>query len=242
MPTVTVPAGTVSYRVAGPDDSAAPPVVFVHGFLVDSTLWDGVAERLAAIGIRSYLVDWPLGSHRDGDVRRRRPLAARCGAHRRRRPRRALARRCDARRQRHRRGDLPAPVGRRPEPHRTGGVDQLRRLRELPAAVLPAVVPRGQANLAHPHPLGPDAPPGAASLAARLRDAAAQAARRRAHARVGGAGDGRRRHPPRHRPLRPPLDRRALLDATPRLGEFDRPVCVVWGAPTATSRWRLRGG
>ncbi len=25
------------------------------------------------------------------------------------------------------------------------------------------------------------------------------------------------------------LDRRALLDATPRLGEFDRPVRVVWG-------------
>ena len=39
--------------------------------------------------------------------RRRRPLAARCGADRRRRPRRALARRCDTRRQRHRRGDLP---------------------------------------------------------------------------------------------------------------------------------------
>jgi pimeloyl-ACP methyl ester carboxylesterase len=36
----------------------------VHGFLVDSRLWDGVAHRLAAAGIRSYLVDWPLGSHR----------------------------------------------------------------------------------------------------------------------------------------------------------------------------------
>ena len=32
------------------------PVVFVHGFLVDSTLWDGVAELLAAAGVRSYLV------------------------------------------------------------------------------------------------------------------------------------------------------------------------------------------
>jgi len=38
--------------------------VFVHGFLVDSRLWDGVADRLAGRGIRSYLVDWPLGSHR----------------------------------------------------------------------------------------------------------------------------------------------------------------------------------
>jgi pimeloyl-ACP methyl ester carboxylesterase len=63
MPTVTVPAGTLHYRIAGPDGSSAPPVVFVHGFLVDSTLWDRVAERLAAEGVRSYLVDWPLGSH-----------------------------------------------------------------------------------------------------------------------------------------------------------------------------------
>jgi pimeloyl-ACP methyl ester carboxylesterase len=64
MPSVTIPAGTLHYRTAGPVDSTSPPVVFVHGFLVDSRLWDGVAHRLAAAGIRSYLVDWPLGSHR----------------------------------------------------------------------------------------------------------------------------------------------------------------------------------
>ncbi len=64
MPTVTIPAGTLHYRITGPTESAAPPVAFVHGFLVDSRLWDGVAERLAAVGIRSYLVDWPLGAHR----------------------------------------------------------------------------------------------------------------------------------------------------------------------------------
>ena len=63
MPTVTVPAGTLHYRVTGPAGSSAPPVVFVHGFLVDSRLRDRVAERLAADGVRSYLVDWPLGSH-----------------------------------------------------------------------------------------------------------------------------------------------------------------------------------
>ena len=38
MPTIDLPNGTVNYRVAGPEDSAAPPVVFVHGFLVDGTL------------------------------------------------------------------------------------------------------------------------------------------------------------------------------------------------------------
>ena len=64
MPTVTIPAATLHYRTAGPESSTAPPVVFVHGFLVDSRLWDPVSELLAAAGIRSYLVDWPLGSHR----------------------------------------------------------------------------------------------------------------------------------------------------------------------------------
>ena len=64
MPTLNTPAGTLQYRIAGPADGTAAPVVFVHGFLVDSTLWDAVAERLAAAGVRSYLVDWPLGSHR----------------------------------------------------------------------------------------------------------------------------------------------------------------------------------
>ena len=64
MPSVTIPAGTLNYRSTGPADASAPPVVFVHGFLVDSRLWDGVAERLAVRGLRCYLVDWPLGSHR----------------------------------------------------------------------------------------------------------------------------------------------------------------------------------
>jgi pimeloyl-ACP methyl ester carboxylesterase len=64
MPTVTTPAGALHYRTFGPAESAAPPVVFVHGFLVDSTLWDPVANLLAGAGVRSYLVDWPLGSHR----------------------------------------------------------------------------------------------------------------------------------------------------------------------------------
>jgi len=64
MPNVTIPGGTLHYRVAGPEGSTSPPVVFVHGFLVDSRLWDAVAERLATDGIRAYLVDWPLGSHR----------------------------------------------------------------------------------------------------------------------------------------------------------------------------------
>jgi pimeloyl-ACP methyl ester carboxylesterase len=61
---VELPQGTITYRVAGPDDSPLPPVVFVHGLLVDNQLWTGVADLLAARGIRSYAPTWPLGSHR----------------------------------------------------------------------------------------------------------------------------------------------------------------------------------
>jgi len=63
LPTIDLPHGTVHYRAAGPEDSATPPVVFVHGFLVNSTLWTKTADALAAAGVRSYAADWPLGSH-----------------------------------------------------------------------------------------------------------------------------------------------------------------------------------
>ena len=59
-----LPQGPITYRVTGPADSALPPVVFVHGLLVDSQLWTGVADVLADRGIRSYAPTWPLGSHR----------------------------------------------------------------------------------------------------------------------------------------------------------------------------------
>jgi pimeloyl-ACP methyl ester carboxylesterase len=61
---VDLPQGTVDYRVAGPAASPRPPVVFVHGLLVDARLWEPVAARLAADGIRSYAPTLPLGSHR----------------------------------------------------------------------------------------------------------------------------------------------------------------------------------
>lgn len=63
MAQITLPQGTLRYRVTGPEDSAHAPVVFVHGFLVDGRLWDGVAQRLAAEGVRCYQPDLPLGSH-----------------------------------------------------------------------------------------------------------------------------------------------------------------------------------
>jgi pimeloyl-ACP methyl ester carboxylesterase len=57
--TVDLSAGTIHYREAG----SGPPIVFVHGFLVDGRLWDGVLERLAATH-RVIAPDWPLGAHR----------------------------------------------------------------------------------------------------------------------------------------------------------------------------------
>ncbi|MFI6938971.1 alpha/beta fold hydrolase [Streptomyces sp. NPDC050418] len=62
--TVTLAHGSLHYRVAGPEDSDLPPVVFVHAFLVDGSVWGPVAELLAERGIRSYAPDWPLGAHR----------------------------------------------------------------------------------------------------------------------------------------------------------------------------------
>jgi pimeloyl-ACP methyl ester carboxylesterase len=63
MPQVALEQATIDYRVLGPEDSPHPPVVFVHGILVDSRLWDRVAEGLSRKGFRCYLPNWPLGSH-----------------------------------------------------------------------------------------------------------------------------------------------------------------------------------
>lgn len=60
--TLQLAEGTIEHRVLGPDDGR--PVVFLHGFLVDSRLWDQVAARLADEGFRCHLPDLPLGSHR----------------------------------------------------------------------------------------------------------------------------------------------------------------------------------
>jgi pimeloyl-ACP methyl ester carboxylesterase len=60
---VALQQAVVDYRVLGPDESAHPPVVFVHGILVDHRLWLSVAESLAEQGFRCILPNWPLGSH-----------------------------------------------------------------------------------------------------------------------------------------------------------------------------------
>ena len=37
--------------------------MFVHGFLVDDTLWSDVPERLAEQGFHTFAPTWPLGAH-----------------------------------------------------------------------------------------------------------------------------------------------------------------------------------
>lgn len=63
MPHVRLNQATLEYRTVGPEDSPHPPVLFVHGILVDHRLWLTVAEDLARNGFRCILPDLPLGSH-----------------------------------------------------------------------------------------------------------------------------------------------------------------------------------
>ena len=59
MPEVTLPQGTIAYR----DTGDGPPIVFVHGLLVDGTLWRKVTPLLDG-NARCIAPDLPLGSHR----------------------------------------------------------------------------------------------------------------------------------------------------------------------------------
>jgi pimeloyl-ACP methyl ester carboxylesterase len=56
---IQLDAGTVRYREAG----AGPTIVFVHGYLVDGRLWDGVVDRLSD-RFHCIAPDWPMGAHR----------------------------------------------------------------------------------------------------------------------------------------------------------------------------------
>jgi pimeloyl-ACP methyl ester carboxylesterase len=61
MPTVTLTAGTIDYDKYGPGDGR--PLVFVHGYMMGSSLWEPLAERLAARGFQCIAPTWPLGAH-----------------------------------------------------------------------------------------------------------------------------------------------------------------------------------
>jgi pimeloyl-ACP methyl ester carboxylesterase len=59
MPEITLPQGTIHYRDAGD----GPPVVFLHGLLVDGEVWRKVTPLLQGAA-RTIVPDLPLGSHR----------------------------------------------------------------------------------------------------------------------------------------------------------------------------------
>jgi len=56
---VELPMGRIRYRERG----EGPPVVFVHGLLVNADLWRAVVPGIADAGFRCIAPDWPLGSH-----------------------------------------------------------------------------------------------------------------------------------------------------------------------------------
>ncbi len=54
---IDLPAGRIRYR----DEGHGKPVVFVHGYLVDGRLWDGVVDSLSD-RCRCLAPDWPIGA------------------------------------------------------------------------------------------------------------------------------------------------------------------------------------
>ena len=56
---VRLSRATIDYRERGD----GPPVVFVHGLLVNADLWRNVVPAVAEAGNRCIAPDWPLGSH-----------------------------------------------------------------------------------------------------------------------------------------------------------------------------------
>ncbi len=54
-----LPQGVIAYRERG----AGPPVLFVHGLLVNADLWRSVVPQVADAGYHCLAPDWPLGSH-----------------------------------------------------------------------------------------------------------------------------------------------------------------------------------
>jgi pimeloyl-ACP methyl ester carboxylesterase len=69
MSEAKLPQGTISYRESG----EGPPIVFVHGLLVDGLLWRKVTPLLED-SFRCIVPDLPLGSHPAPDEPGRRPL------------------------------------------------------------------------------------------------------------------------------------------------------------------------
>lgn len=56
---IELPTARIRYH----DTGEGPPVLFVHGLLVNSDLWRKVVPAISAAGHRCITPDWPLGAH-----------------------------------------------------------------------------------------------------------------------------------------------------------------------------------
>jgi pimeloyl-ACP methyl ester carboxylesterase len=56
---IELSGGRLRYQEVG----SGPPVVFVHGLLVNGDLWRKVVPAVAGAGYRCLIPDWPLGAH-----------------------------------------------------------------------------------------------------------------------------------------------------------------------------------
>src|ERR1700744_4631162 len=61
MPPVPLHAGTIHYETAGPSDGQ--PVVFIHGYMMGSSLWRPLTERLGGRGDFCLGPPRALGAH-----------------------------------------------------------------------------------------------------------------------------------------------------------------------------------
>ena len=239
--TVALSDGAITHRVLGP--VGGRPVVFVHGALVDSSLWQDVDRRLAEKGLRTYAPDLPMGSHRiplpEADLSpmgQARRVLDYVGHHdlRRRHPRR----------QRQRWSSEPAAPG---EWRRAGGTDrsgrvhQLRHGRPVPA---PAVRPDDASGDAHVV-VRRRAPGDARSPAPepdRVRTVVCPAARSRPHLALGRTGDDGRSDPAATSPDSGPGSTNGSSRSPPIVSATSTDRC--WssgGSTTRSSAWPTVG-
>jgi pimeloyl-ACP methyl ester carboxylesterase len=61
MPGVTLSTGTIHCENSGPADGR--PLVFIHGYAMGSSLWQGLTEKLGDRGFNCLAPTWPLGAH-----------------------------------------------------------------------------------------------------------------------------------------------------------------------------------
>jgi len=228
MAELALKQATIEYQEFGPQDSAHPPVFFVHGVLVNGELWRGVAEELARRGYRCIVPTLPLGSHtipvKDASALSLHGVAGIVND--------AIAALdlsdvtlvgsdtgggiCQL--------AVERPLG----PDRPAGVDQLRRFRPMPAVpVRRGVQPAARPDL-DPGPDGADAAGGAANSALGFGLLISRPDKRLTAGWIAPCLNDARICRDLAALLRQ-IATTDLTDVAARLTRFDKPVTLVWG-------------